>query len=160
MPLEEYDYDNDRNVESEHHACARIIHGNRYISEFGEAVKRFAEPAVVTDGSGFAARLMVLPTFGCALHEPKETSPRPEGRGLTVNNWELESLHRHRVVDWFLDAVRRREIRALNMPHETEHFTVILMQDKYDGIEFTFQFPDGKTMKGWTRGVGILHVEP
>lgn len=50
----------------------KIIHGNRYISEFGEAVKRFAEPAVVTDGSGFAARLMVLPTFGCALHEPKD----------------------------------------------------------------------------------------
>jgi len=27
--------------------------------------------AVVTDGSGYAARLCVLPTFGCNLHEPR-----------------------------------------------------------------------------------------
>ena len=30
------------------------------------------DAAVVTDGSGYAARLRVLPTFGCTLHEPKE----------------------------------------------------------------------------------------
>lgn len=54
--------------ETDRHACARIIHGNDG--------KRFPtikdEPAVVTDGSGYAARLRVLPTFGCVLHEPKE----------------------------------------------------------------------------------------
>lgn len=53
--------------ETEHHACARIIHGNGGGVDFA---KVNAEPAIVTDGSGYAARLRVLPTFGCALHEP------------------------------------------------------------------------------------------
>ena len=29
------------------------------------------EKAVVTDASGYSARLLVLPTFGCVLHEEK-----------------------------------------------------------------------------------------
>lgn len=57
--------------ETDHHPCARIIHGN------GSGVGRssFAhvnkEPAIVTDGSGYAARLRVLPSFGCTLHEER-----------------------------------------------------------------------------------------
>ena len=58
--------------ETDHHACARIIHGNGSQSR-GDFAKVNAEPAVVTDGSGYAARLRVLPTFGCALHEPRAT---------------------------------------------------------------------------------------
>ena len=55
----------DDTAETSHHACARIIHGNDG--------RRFPtirdEPAIVTDGSVYAARLRVLPTFGCVLHE-------------------------------------------------------------------------------------------
>jgi hypothetical protein len=54
--------------ETDHHACARIIHGNGIGSNY-KTVN--AEPAIVTDGSGYAARLRVLPTFGCALHEER-----------------------------------------------------------------------------------------
>lgn len=50
-----------------HHTCVRIIHGNG-MDLTCDPVK---EQAVVVDGSGYAARLCVLPTFGCALHEPK-----------------------------------------------------------------------------------------
>lgn len=53
--------------ESEHHYCARIIHGNA--GGLGPTVLQ--EPAVVTDGSGYAARLRVLPSFGCVLHEER-----------------------------------------------------------------------------------------
>lgn len=53
---------------SEHRRCVRIIHGNRNMRPSNEV---FAEPAVVTDGSGYAASLCVLPTFGCVLHEEK-----------------------------------------------------------------------------------------
>lgn len=53
--------------ETEHHACARIIHGND--GRPFPAIKD--EPAIVTDRSGYAARLRVLPTFGCALHEER-----------------------------------------------------------------------------------------
>lgn len=59
-----------------HGTCVRIIHGNRCeprLHSEGRAIRRAAsELAVVTDGSGYAARLLVLPTFGCVLHEPKE----------------------------------------------------------------------------------------
>lgn len=54
---------------TEHHYCARIIHGNSGEHYFS---KLAVEPAVVTDGSGYAARLRVLPTFGCTLHEQAE----------------------------------------------------------------------------------------
>jgi hypothetical protein len=60
--------------ETDHHPCARIIHGNATRSNFR---KVNAEAAVVTDGSGYAARLRVLPTFGCALHE--QATPATEG---------------------------------------------------------------------------------
>ena len=39
-----------------------------YDGEFGPLRK---QPAAVLDGSGYAARLVVLPTFGCALHEER-----------------------------------------------------------------------------------------
>jgi hypothetical protein len=55
--------------ETGHHTCTRVIHGNSGGRPFA-AIS--AEPAVVTDGSGYAARLCVLPTFGCVLHEAKE----------------------------------------------------------------------------------------
>lgn len=52
-------------VTTEHVRCTLIVHGN------GSDEKR-ATPgtiAYVADGSGYAATLMVLPTFGCVLHE-------------------------------------------------------------------------------------------
>ena len=58
-------------VDTMHHPCARIIHGNGSPDERGPNIKD--EPAMVTDGSGYAARLRVLPTFGCVLHEEKVT---------------------------------------------------------------------------------------
>ena len=64
-----FDSDSDQDVESEHASCARIIHGNVDSCASRKAAK---ELAVVTDGSGYAARLCVLPTFGCVLHEEKE----------------------------------------------------------------------------------------
>lgn len=48
--------------------CVRIIHGNLTISN---PVPSEQQPAMVVDGSGYSARLLVLPTFGCILHEPK-----------------------------------------------------------------------------------------
>lgn len=51
-----------------HHSCTRIIHGNGD----GYSYRRLSkELACVVDGSGYAARLIVLPTFGCILHEEK-----------------------------------------------------------------------------------------
>jgi hypothetical protein len=62
------DYDSER--ESEHHNCVRIVHGNDYGKVKGAA----GELAVVTDGSGYAASLRTLPTFGCVLHEESEAA--------------------------------------------------------------------------------------
>lgn len=59
--------DDDRDIG--HRSCVRIIHGNPDFNERGWAAQ---EKAAVLDGSGYAARLVVLPTFGCVLHEPKE----------------------------------------------------------------------------------------
>lgn len=63
-----YDQDECEMLETGHHSCLRILHGNSGDVPFGKAKE---EPALVTDGSGYAARLCVLPTFGCVLHEPK-----------------------------------------------------------------------------------------
>jgi hypothetical protein len=49
--------------------CVRIIHGNRHC---GSAAPSKKQPAMVVDGSGYSARLLVLPTFGCVLHEEKK----------------------------------------------------------------------------------------
>ena len=59
----------DEDGESEHHYCARIEHGNGGTSQ--QTKRLGTDLAVVTDGSGYAARLRVLPTFGCALYEAK-----------------------------------------------------------------------------------------
>lgn len=73
---------------SGHNTCVRIIHGNSCSDHYhpspilmdgtemehgfdNDAVQPRKEPAAVLDGSGYAARLVVLPTFGCVLHEPK-----------------------------------------------------------------------------------------
>lgn len=53
-------------VESKHRRCVRILHGN---SEHGPSA--LTELAFVVDGSGYAATLVVLPTFSCALWEAK-----------------------------------------------------------------------------------------
>lgn len=55
--------------------CTRIIHGNRDTWDY-EGTEQ--QPAMVVDGSGYAARLLVLPTFGCVLHEPSDS---PSGDG-------------------------------------------------------------------------------
>lgn len=55
---------------SKHATCTRIIHGNGDAGR-GDPLGTIGSIAVVVDGSGYAARLLVLPTFGCVLHEPK-----------------------------------------------------------------------------------------
>ncbi len=53
---------------TQHRSCLRIIHGNGCENDTDPAT----ELAVVTDGSGYAARLCVLPDFGCVLHEDRD----------------------------------------------------------------------------------------
>ncbi len=66
--LIQYGDDGSEGVVSKHRSCARIIHGN---GDARNSPETLDEPAIVTDGSGYAARLLVLPTFGCVLHEEK-----------------------------------------------------------------------------------------
>jgi hypothetical protein len=67
-----------------HRTCVRIIHGNGSPPNYpwlgrgddspeydGDARK---ELAAVLDGSGYAARLVVLPSFGCVLHKERAAS--------------------------------------------------------------------------------------
>ncbi len=68
------DDDADSLTQSAHHSCVRIIHGNRHGDSGLRATMN--EPAIVTDGSGYAARLMVLPTFGCVLHEESDPAEK------------------------------------------------------------------------------------
>jgi hypothetical protein len=58
---------------SGHHNCVRILHGNS-----GDHPGAIRDLACVTDGSGYAASLKVLPTFGCVLHEAGEHVPKDE----------------------------------------------------------------------------------
>jgi len=67
MGVESWDDDADDMIATGHHACARVIHGNGHRNKKSAA----NELAVVTDGSGYAARLQVMPAFGCVLHEEK-----------------------------------------------------------------------------------------
>jgi hypothetical protein len=60
--------DDDEERASGHHECLRVLHGN---AGGRETFERFEQPAVVVDGSGYVARLRVLPTFGCVLWESK-----------------------------------------------------------------------------------------
>ena len=53
-----------------HHSCVRIVHGNGRPRP--DAPRDAMELAAVLDGSGYAARLVVLPSFGCVLHEERE----------------------------------------------------------------------------------------
>lgn len=50
-----------------HRRCLRVIHGNDCSAD--ETASRRNEPAAVVDGSGYAASLVVLPSFSCALWE-------------------------------------------------------------------------------------------
>ena len=54
---------------SSHHRCIRILHGN------GSRPHVEGEPALIHDGSGYAATLWTLPTFGCALFETAVRKP-------------------------------------------------------------------------------------
>lgn len=69
--LERYNPDTDEDEATEHRTCVRIVHGNGYKDRTPPWGQVKQEPAVVIDGSGYAARLLVLPTFGCTLHEPR-----------------------------------------------------------------------------------------
>lgn len=57
-------------VQSGHRTCVRIVHGNGCMTD-KKKLNVVNQPAAVVDGSGYAARLVVLPTFGCVLHEGK-----------------------------------------------------------------------------------------
>ena len=60
--VEENDY---AGVDMPQRKCLNIIHGNSY-----EGAKEMATaPAAVLDGSGYAASLWTLPTFGCNAFE-------------------------------------------------------------------------------------------
>lgn len=48
--------------------CTRIIHGNE---DMAAEERSRGELAVVVDGSGYAARLLVSGDFGCVLWEKK-----------------------------------------------------------------------------------------
>jgi len=50
----------------EMYTCVRIIHGNKDGNDITDKTM-----AAVLDGSGYSARLVVLPSFGCVLHESK-----------------------------------------------------------------------------------------
>lgn len=62
--------DEDMPVEREttHRRCLRIIHGNKGT---GDGPSASDEPAMVLDGSGYAASLWTLPTFSCAAWETR-----------------------------------------------------------------------------------------
>lgn len=64
-------------IESEHATCTRIIHGNGDNDLMRQSIR---ELAIVTDGSGYAARLRVLPEFGCVLHEMKGLAMTSDSR--------------------------------------------------------------------------------
>jgi hypothetical protein len=66
-------------VERQLRTCTRIIHGNAETNDYEGTPE---QPAMVVDGSGYAARLMVLPTFGCVLHE-SALHKRPDTEGST-----------------------------------------------------------------------------
>lgn len=62
---------------NKHRTCVRVIHANgTYDGELGPPSKA---PAVVLDGSGYAARFAVLSTFGCVLHEPTDSGGEGSG---------------------------------------------------------------------------------
>ena len=65
---EEFDDEAGYYVRPPHLHCTRIIHGNGS----GPRKAKSNTPAYVVDGSGYAASLCVLPTFGCLLWEVRE----------------------------------------------------------------------------------------
>ncbi len=71
-PISYFDWDADdgeEEIESGHHRCERVMHGN---AGGRETAERLTEPAVVVDGSGYVAVLRVLPSFGCILWEERD----------------------------------------------------------------------------------------
>ena len=54
--------DEGADVRSEHRGCVRIIHGNGYAPD-GSMAGKLATPAMMFDGSGYAATLYTLPTL-------------------------------------------------------------------------------------------------
>jgi hypothetical protein len=70
---EHMNWDSDANggegesVVTAHRRCLRILHGNAGMTKDEAAAAR--DLALVTDGSGYAAALRTLPTFGCVLWE-------------------------------------------------------------------------------------------
>lgn len=62
-----------KDIRSQHRLCAQVIHANA-----GDYDRSTIETAlaIVTDGSGYAAALRTLPTFGCVLWEAE---PAEEG---------------------------------------------------------------------------------
>lgn len=58
-----------RYPDTQYRSCVRILHGNGGDHDHLELHPDREQRAIVVDGSGYAARLLVLPTFGCVLHE-------------------------------------------------------------------------------------------
>lgn len=61
--------------------CVRVKHDYAYVSEEDEYSRSeedeeniHDEPCVVCDGSGYSATLRTKGSFGCVLHEPREST--------------------------------------------------------------------------------------
>lgn len=76
MAAERYGLDISGARDSDHRTCVRVIFGSGPSYPYPERDEEYVgdprtEPAAVLDGSGYAARLVVLPSFGCVLHEER-----------------------------------------------------------------------------------------
>lgn len=59
--------------ETKHHICDKVIHINASSNWVNHGYNKGRDDlAVVIDGEGYIAKLLVLPDFGCILHQPKE----------------------------------------------------------------------------------------
>lgn len=117
-PLERFLDEEPWEQRSGHRRCARVIHGNAGAANN----ETFAQPAVVTDGSGYAASLRVLPTFGCALHEPAgavrfPVSPEEIARQLQALKVEIAGITsaQSRRFDEIAETVRTGGYTAQRM---------------------------------------------
>lgn len=63
-------------TELPHRKCLKVIHGNYYASDTEKATAE--TPAMVCDGSGYAASFWTLPNFGCTAWEKRGSDEKKE----------------------------------------------------------------------------------